>query len=48
MSTALNISGNERTIDKVIRREMQVAEGDPFNATKIHKSEQRLKDLGFF
>lgn len=44
----INISGNQRTIDKVIRRELQVAEGDPFNTTKLHTSEQRLKDLGFF
>lgn len=44
----IDVSGNDRTIDKVIRREIQLAEGDPFNATKIHRSEQRLKDLGFF
>ncbi|HEU0118338.1 MAG TPA: outer membrane protein assembly factor BamA [Alphaproteobacteria bacterium] len=44
----IDISGNNRTIDKVIRREMQLAEGDPFSTTKIHRSEQRLKDLGFF
>ena len=44
----IDISGNQRTIDKVIRREMQLAEGDPFNSTEIHRSEQRLKDLGFF
>jgi len=44
----IDISGNSRTIDKVIRREMQLAEGDPFSTTKIHRSEQRIKDLGFF
>lgn len=44
----INISGNSRTIDKVIRRQMLLAEGDPFNATAVHLSEQRLKDLGFF
>jgi outer membrane protein insertion porin family len=44
----ININGNANTVDKVIRREMQLAEGDPFNATALHKSEQRLKDLGFF
>ena len=44
----INISGNTNTVDKVIRREMRLAEGDPFNATALHKSEQRLKDLGFF
>ncbi|MDR3424075.1 MAG: outer membrane protein assembly factor BamA [Alphaproteobacteria bacterium] len=44
----IEINGNTNTADNVIRREMQLAEGDPFNATALHKSEQRLKDLGFF
>jgi len=44
----IDINGNSRTIDKVIRREMQLAESDPFSTTKIHRSEQRIKDLGFF
>lgn len=44
----INISGNVRTIDEVIRRELTLSEGDPFNATRMKKSEQRLKDLGFF
>ncbi|MDE1900088.1 MAG: outer membrane protein assembly factor BamA [Alphaproteobacteria bacterium] len=44
----ININGNTNTVDKVIRRQMLLAEGDPFNATALHKSEQNLKDLGFF
>jgi outer membrane protein insertion porin family len=44
----VNVAGNNRTIDKVIRRQVTLAEGDPFNATQIHKSEQNLKDLGYF
>lgn len=44
----IDISGNSNTVDKVIRRQIQLAEGDPFNATKIHKSEQNLKDMGYF
>lgn len=44
----INISGNSRTIDEVIRREMLLSEGDPFNLARMKKSEQRLKDLGFF
>ncbi|MDD2326265.1 MAG: outer membrane protein assembly factor BamA [Alphaproteobacteria bacterium] len=44
----IDISGNTRTLDKVIRREMQVAEGDPFSTSKIKRSEQKIKDLGFF
>ena len=44
----INISGNTRTLDKVIRREMLLAEGDPFSISKIRRSEQHIKDLGFF
>ncbi len=44
----LDIQGNTRTKDKVIRREMQVAEGDAFNAAAIRRSRQRLQDLGYF
>ncbi|MDX2027498.1 MAG: outer membrane protein assembly factor BamA [Alphaproteobacteria bacterium] len=44
----IDVTGNSRTIDKVIRRQMKLAEGDPFNTTALHASEQRLKDLGFF
>jgi outer membrane protein insertion porin family len=44
----VNVSGNNRTVDKVIRRQITLAEGDPFNATQVHKSEQNLKDLGYF
>ena len=44
----IDINGNTRTIDEVIRRQIQLAEGDPFSTTKVHKSEQNLKDMGFF
>lgn len=44
----IDVSGNTRTLDKVIRRELLVAEGDPFSTTKIKRSEQKIKDLGFF
>ena len=44
----IDIKGNVRTIDKVIRREMRIVEGDPFNRTKLAKSEQKLRDLNFF
>jgi outer membrane protein insertion porin family len=44
----INIHGNVRTLDEVIRREMRLLEGDPFNAEKIKKSEQNIKDLGYF
>jgi outer membrane protein insertion porin family len=42
------ISGNSKTRDKVIRREMRLAEGDVFNATKLEKSLNALKKLDFF
>lgn len=44
----VNVSGNVRTMDKVVRREMRIAEGDPFNAAKIRRSKQRIDNLGFF
>lgn len=44
----ININGNVRTLDKVARREMLLSEGDPFNKSKLARSEQRLKDLDFF
>lgn len=42
------ITGNSKTIDKVIRREMQLNEGDKFSATKIKESRRRIQNLGFF
>jgi len=44
----IDITGNTRTEDKVIRRELTVAEGDAYNQTKIDKSTSNLKDLGYF
>jgi outer membrane protein insertion porin family len=44
----INITGNTRTVDKVIRREIPLAESDPFSSTAVHKGEQNLKDLNFF
>ena len=44
----INISGNLRTLDKVIRREFRLVEGDAFNTAKLRRSEQRVKNLGFF
>jgi outer membrane protein insertion porin family len=44
----INISGNSRTLDKVIRREFTIVEGDAFNTAKIRRSQQRLRNLGFF
>ena len=44
----IDISGNVRTLDKVIRRQILLAEGDPFSKSKLAKSEQKIKDMGFF
>ncbi len=44
----IDIAGNVRTLDRVIRREFRVAEGDAFNTSKIKRSETNLKNLGFF
>jgi outer membrane protein insertion porin family len=44
----IDITGNTRTKDKVIRREFRLAEGDAFNAELIRKTKTRLTDLGYF
>ncbi|MCK4838175.1 MAG: outer membrane protein assembly factor BamA [Desulfobulbaceae bacterium] len=44
----INIKGNTRTRDKVIRREILLKEGGLFNATKLKKSNQRLGRIDFF
>lgn len=44
----INIFGNDRTKDKVIRREFRIKEGDPFNAAKLRRSKQRVEDLDYF
>ena len=44
----INIKGNTRTLDKVIRRELQFAEGDAFSTSRIEDSRRRLKNLGYF
>lgn len=44
----INIRGNDRTREYVIRREFDIAEGDAFNRVLIDKAERRLKNLTFF
>ena len=44
----IDISGNVRTLDKVIRREFRLVEGDAFNTNKMTRSKDRIKNLGFF
>ena len=44
----INIRGNTRTRDYVIRREFEIGEGDPYNKVLIDRAERRLNGLGFF
>lgn len=44
----INIVGNDRTREYVLRREFDLAEGDAFNRALLDKAERRLKNLGFF
>jgi outer membrane protein insertion porin family len=44
----INIRGNVRTRDYVIRREFDLAEGDPYNRALIDRAERRLKNLNYF
>jgi outer membrane protein insertion porin family len=44
----IEIRGNTRTEDEVIRREFLLVEGDAFNASKLRRSRQRISNLGFF
>ena len=44
----VNIEGNTRTKDKVIRREVLVAPGDVFNTVRVDLTKKRLENLGYF
>ncbi len=44
----VNISGNTRTKDKVLRREISILPGDIFNTVRVDTSRARLENLGFF
>lgn len=44
----INIRGNTRTRDYVIRREFEIGEGDAYNRVLIDRAERRLNGLGFF
>lgn len=44
----VNISGNNRTKDKVIRREVLVNPGDVFNTVRVDATKQRLLNLNYF
>jgi len=44
----INIMGNTRTKDKVIRREVLVSPGDVYNTVSVETSKKRLENLGYF
>lgn len=44
----INISGNTKTRDKVIRRQLYLAEGDQFSSSKIRQSRRAIRNLGYF
>ena len=44
----IDIVGNVRTLDEVIRREFRVSEGDAFNTALLRRSRQRIENLGYF
>ncbi|AWM86921.1 outer membrane protein assembly factor BamA [Microvirga sp. 17 mud 1-3] len=44
----INVRGNSRTRDYVIRREFDLGEGDPYNRVLIDRAERRLNNLGYF
>ena len=44
----INVSGNSRTKDFVIRREFRLVEGDAFNPSMVDRAKKRLEGLGFF
>jgi outer membrane protein insertion porin family len=44
----INVRGNTRTRDYVIRREFDIAEGDAYNRALVNRAERRLKNLSYF
>ena len=44
----INLRGNTRTRDYVVRREFDIVEGDPYNRALVDRAERRLKGLGYF
>jgi len=44
----INITGNVRTLDKVIRRNIRMSEGDAFNKVRLDRSERNIRGLDYF
>lgn len=44
----IDVVGNVRTLDEVVRREFRLSEGDAFNTALLRRSRQRIQNLGYF
>lgn len=44
----INITGNNKTRDKVIRRELRIVEGELYHGTRLKKSKENVERLGYF
>jgi outer membrane protein insertion porin family len=44
----IDIEGNTTTLDRVVRRQFDSVEGDPFNPREIRQSAERIRALGYF
>ncbi|WP_292293336.1 outer membrane protein assembly factor BamA [Marivita sp.] len=44
----IDIEGNTTTLDRVVRRQFRLVEGDPFNPREIRESAERVRALGYF
>ncbi len=44
----IDVIGNVRTLDEVVRRELRLSEGDAFNTALLRRSRQRIQNLGYF
>ncbi|WP_204114268.1 outer membrane protein assembly factor BamA [Shimia biformata] len=44
----IDIEGNTTTLDRVVRTQFRIVEGDPFNAREVRESAERIRALGFF
>ncbi|WP_371154064.1 outer membrane protein assembly factor BamA [Jannaschia sp. 2305UL9-9] len=44
----IDIEGNATTLDRVIRRQFDTVEGDPFNPREIRAASERIRALGYF
>ncbi|TMV13478.1 outer membrane protein assembly factor BamA [Arenibacterium halophilum] len=44
----IDVEGNTTTLDRVVRQQFRIVEGDPFNPREIRESAERIRALGYF